>query len=39
MTAQHPTVGEEIRSRKVLTDELTARLRGAVQEFTALGGR
>src|SRR5256885_110415 len=35
MTAQHPTVGEEIRSRKVLTDELTARLRGAVQEFTA----
>jgi len=39
MTAQHPTVGEEIRSRKVLTDELTARLRGAVQEFTALGSR
>src|SRR6266581_3283987 len=39
MTAQHPTVGEEIRTRKVLTDELTARLRGAVQEFTALGSR
>src|SRR5436189_105359 len=39
MTAQHPTVGEEIRTRKVLTDELSARLRGAVQEFTALGSR
>src|SRR2546429_1586155 len=39
MTAQHPAVGEEIRTRKVLTDELSARLRGAVQEFTALGSR
>jgi F-type H+-transporting ATPase subunit alpha len=39
MTAQHPAIGEEIRSRKVLTDELTARLRRAVEEFKALGSR
>src|SRR5437899_3159832 len=36
MTAQHPTVGEEIRTRTMLTDELSGRLRGRVQEFTAL---
>jgi F-type H+/Na+-transporting ATPase subunit alpha len=39
MTAQHPAIGEEIRSRKVLTDELAARLRRAVEEFKALGSR
>jgi len=33
MTAQHPDVGEEIRARKVLGDELTARLRAAIAEY------
>src|SRR5438105_6229746 len=33
MAAQHRDVGEEIRTRKVLADELTARLRAAIAEY------
>src|SRR5712664_1207611 len=33
MAAQHPAVGEEIRTRRVLGDDLTARLRAAVAEY------
>ncbi|PYO97765.1 MAG: F0F1 ATP synthase subunit alpha [Gemmatimonadetes bacterium] len=39
MAAQHPDVGEEIRSRKVLGDDLTARLRAAVAEYKQLAAR
>jgi F-type H+-transporting ATPase subunit alpha len=37
MAAQHPEIGEEIRTRKLLPDELGARLRKAIEEFKALG--
>ena len=37
MAAQHPEIGEEIRTRKLLPDELGARLRKAIDEFKALG--
>jgi F-type H+-transporting ATPase subunit alpha len=37
MAAQHPEIGDEIRTRKVLPDELGARLRQAIDEFKALG--
>ena len=33
MAAQHQDVGEEIRARKVLGDELAARLRAAIAEY------
>jgi len=33
MTAQHPELGQEIRTRKVLADELAARLRAAIEEY------
>src|SRR5213082_3195990 len=33
MAAQHPDVGEEIRTRRVLGDDLGARLRAAVAEY------
>ena len=33
MTAQHPELGQEIRTRKVLADELAARLRAAIDEY------
>src|SRR6266567_841558 len=36
MAAQHPDVGEEIRTRRVLGDDLTARLRAAVAEYKQL---
>jgi F-type H+-transporting ATPase subunit alpha len=39
MAAQHPEIGEEIRTRKVLTDDLTAGLRRAIEEYKALGSR
>jgi F-type H+-transporting ATPase subunit alpha len=39
MAAQHPDVGEEIRSRKVLGDDLTARLRAAVAEYKQIAAR
>src|SRR5439155_1371263 len=36
MVAQHPDVGEEIRTRRVLGDDLSARLRAAVAEYKQL---
>src|SRR5205085_11864665 len=33
MAAQHRDMGEEIRTRKVLGDELAARLRAAIAEY------
>ena len=33
MVAQHPELGQEIRTRKVLADELAARLRAAIDEY------
>src|SRR5436305_1652718 len=33
MTAQHPELGQEIRTRKLLPDELAARLRAAIDEY------
>ncbi|HEY6158240.1 MAG TPA: F0F1 ATP synthase subunit alpha, partial [Gemmatimonadales bacterium] len=33
MAAQHREVGEEIRARKVLGDDLAARLRAAIAEY------
>ncbi len=39
MAAQHPDVGEEIRTRRVLGDDLTARLRAAVAEYKQLAAR
>jgi len=39
MAAQHPAVGEEIRTRRVLGDDLTARLRAAVAEYKQIATR
>ncbi len=39
MAAQHPDIGEEIRTRKVLGDDLTARLRAAVAEYKQIAAR
>src|SRR5881409_2735830 len=39
MAAQHPDVGEEIRTRRVLGDDLTARLRAAVAAYKQLVAR
>jgi len=39
MAAQHAAVVEEIKTRKALSDELSGRLRKAVEEYKALGSR
>jgi F-type H+-transporting ATPase subunit alpha len=39
MAAQHPEIGEEIRTRKALGEDLTARVRQAIEEYKALGSR
>jgi F-type H+-transporting ATPase subunit alpha len=39
MTAQHPELGQEIRTRKVLADEFAARLRAAIGEYKKIGPR
>jgi F-type H+/Na+-transporting ATPase subunit alpha len=39
VAAQHAELGEEIRTRKVLSDDLGARLRKAIEEFKQLGSR
>jgi F-type H+-transporting ATPase subunit alpha len=39
MAAQHPEIGTEIRTRKVLSDELVARLRAAIDEYKQIGAR
>jgi len=36
MAAEHPQIGEEIRTRKVLNDELSARLRAAIEAYKQL---
>src|SRR5512135_598259 len=39
MAAQHPDIGEEIRTKKALSEDLTARLRKAIDQFMAMGSR
>jgi F-type H+-transporting ATPase subunit alpha len=39
MAAQHKEIGEEIRTRRILTDDLTARLRKATEEYKAIAAR
>ncbi len=39
MIAQHPEVGQEIRTRKLLPEELTARLRAAIDEYKKIAAR
>ena len=39
MVAQHPELGQEIRTRKVLADELAARLRAAIEEYKKIAAR
>jgi F-type H+-transporting ATPase subunit alpha len=36
MAAQHPTLAEEIRTRRALSDDLSGRLRKAIEEYKAL---
>ena len=36
MKANHPKIGEEIRSKKALSDELTGTLRAAIDQYKAL---
>src|SRR3989440_591337 len=36
MEAQHPEIAEEIRTRKALSDDLSGRLRNAIEEYKAL---
>jgi F-type H+-transporting ATPase subunit alpha len=37
MAAQHREIGEELRTRKALSEDLTARLRRAIEEYKAIG--
>jgi F-type H+-transporting ATPase subunit alpha len=37
MAAQHPGIAEEIKTKKALSDDLTARLRKAIDQFKAMG--
>jgi F-type H+/Na+-transporting ATPase subunit alpha len=39
MTAEHPELAEEIRTRKVLSDDLGARLKAAVAEYKQVAAR
>jgi F-type H+-transporting ATPase subunit alpha len=39
MAAQKPEIGEEIRGKKALPDDLQARLRAAIEEYKAIGAR
>jgi F-type H+-transporting ATPase subunit alpha len=36
MAAQHPQIAEEIRTKKALSDDLSGRLRKAIEEYKAL---
>jgi F-type H+-transporting ATPase subunit alpha len=36
MAAQHPEIADEIRTRKTLSDDLSARLGKAIEEYKAL---
>jgi F-type H+-transporting ATPase subunit alpha len=39
MAAQHRAIADEIRTKKALADDLTARLRKAIEEYKALSSR
>jgi F-type H+-transporting ATPase subunit alpha len=39
MRAQHPEVGEELRTKKALSDDLQGRLKKAIDEYKAVGAR
>ena len=39
MAAQHPEIGEEIRTKKALSDDLQGRLRRAIEEYKTVGPR
>jgi F-type H+-transporting ATPase subunit alpha len=39
MAAQHPKIAEEIRTKKALSDDLSARLKQAIEEYKGLGRR
>jgi F-type H+/Na+-transporting ATPase subunit alpha len=39
MAAQHREIAEEIRTRKALSEDLTARLKKAIEEYKAIGAR
>jgi F-type H+-transporting ATPase subunit alpha len=39
IAAQHATLAEEIRTKKALSDDLTARLRKAIEQYKAMGSR
>jgi len=39
MAVSHPEIGEEIRRARALSDDLSGRLRQAIEEYKALGGR
>ena len=36
MRAQHPEIADEIRTKRALSDDLTGRLRKAIEEYKAL---
>jgi F-type H+-transporting ATPase subunit alpha len=37
MAAQHPEIAEEIRTKKALSDDLSGRLRKAIEDYKAIG--
>jgi F-type H+/Na+-transporting ATPase subunit alpha len=39
MAAQHQAIGDEIRTKKALSDDVTARLRKAIEQYKAMGSR
>ena len=39
MAAQHPGVADEIKTKRALSDELSGRLRKAIDQFKAMGNR
>jgi F-type H+-transporting ATPase subunit alpha len=39
MAAQHAEIGDEIRAKRALSDDLIARLRQAIEDYKALGSR
>jgi F-type H+/Na+-transporting ATPase subunit alpha len=39
IAAQHASLAEEIRAKKALSDDLTARLRKAIEQYKAMGSR
>jgi len=39
MAAQHPAIGEDVRTRKALNDDLTTRLRAAIDQYKGMRPR